>query len=101
MKIADFPTVKLSSFLAALKLDIDNYAILVKSALCALIRTRPRCLYKPTVYFCEFSDKFQPPDGHNIAWVRVGLLHFIGDGEPVLEESSSHSVSLSLLSRCR
>lgn len=61
MKIADFPTVKLSSFLAALKLDIDNYAILVKSALCALIRTRPRCQYKPTVYFCEFSDKFQPP----------------------------------------
>lgn len=60
MEIADFPAVRMGNFFSALKQDIDNYAIVVKNALCALIRTQPRCQYTPTVYFCKFSDKFQP-----------------------------------------
>jgi len=60
MNIDYFPAVKMRNFYTALKQDIDNYAIVAKNALSTLIRTQFYCKEKPTIYRCEFADKFKP-----------------------------------------
>lgn len=97
MNIDDCPAVKMGNFYTALKQDIDNYAIVAKKALSVLIRTQFYCQEKPTIYRCEFADKFKPQwlcylnilhalmqlldrNKHAEAWRRVADLwrHTIG-----------------------